>query len=112
MGGYGYAQLQYKQIQGKLDAMVEAQELIVAQNEERIAASQEGLNAVQAEAWEQYGAFVEARCDEWDAAVDAQNAWWAQNVADRTATVEAGIDAAAQAVADALAVKLAEFDRM
>ena len=110
--GYGYAQLQYKQIQAKLDAMVAAQELIVDQNEARIDASQAGLRAVQEEAWEQYSTFVEHRCDEWDAAVDAQNAWWTQNLNDRTDTVNAGIAAAEKAVAEGLAIKLAEFDRM
>jgi len=110
--GYGYQQQQYKEIAAVMAKMTAATELIVAQNEARIGASQEGLNAVQAEAWEQYSAFSAARWADWRNAVDTQNATWAQIVADRTATVEQGIADAAAAIDAALATKIAEFDRM
>ena len=110
--GYGYAQLQYKQIAEKMDNMRAAQELIFQQNEDRIEASQAGLKAVQEEAWDQWSEFLDHRWAEWNDAVEAQNAWWAQNVADRTATMQAGIDAAEKAVADGRDAKIAEFNRM
>ena len=92
--------------------MTAAQELIVAQNEARIADSQAGLNAVQGEAWEQWTAHLDARWAEWNAAVDTQNATWAQIKADRTATVDQGIADAQSAFQTALDTKIAEFDRM
>ena len=110
--GYGYQQQQYKEIAAVMAKMTAAQELIVEQNEARIAASQEGLDSVQAEAWDQYSAFSDARWAEWEAAVATQNETWAQVVADRTATVEQGIADAAAAIQEALDTKIAEFDRM
>ena len=92
--------------------MTAAQELIVAQNEARIAASQAGLDAVQGEAWDQWSATLDARWAEWNDAVDTQNATWAQIKADRTAAVDQGIADAQTAFQTALDAKSAEFDRM
>jgi hypothetical protein len=110
--GYGYQQQQYKEIAAVLQKMTAAQELIVAQNEARIAASQAGLDAVQGEAWDQWSATLDARWAEWNDAVDTQNATWAQIKADRTATVDQGIADAQTAFQTALDAKIAEFDRM
>jgi hypothetical protein len=110
--GYGYQQSQYKEVQSKLDAMAAAQAATWQQNEDRIAASQKGLNAAQSESWDQWSDHLAARWAEWEAAVVASDAWWAQTVYERTAIVDAGIAAAADAIATALRTKLDEFDRM
>ena len=108
--GYGGAQVQYKAIQEKLAAMVQAQAEIVQKNEDRIAASRAALDQVQEETWAEWTAAQDAKWATMTETIAALNAAKAAAIEARTATFEQALADARGAIAAAQAAKSEALD--